>query len=551
MQNFSNVISALNLSRCLAKARFLALLLLLSPLAGVSPVSAANAPPPKEATLEYNFRPIFTFRAKLLGLDPEVRASRSYERIKALTPTQMLQPTSHKFATVDGVTGIMIRVGDVHLFTVLQDDLDPEQGLTQEQAAREAEARLVEALQVGREQWVLGTIVKELAWATLATVLAFSVIWLIRRATHYLLGYLQSAIDREEAKPTLRLTRHVWLLMQRLLRLASAFLWLSVGYIWLIFVLSAFQTTEPLGTKLGGFLFGLIRSLGQGLVNAVPGLLTVMLIMFLTHAVNEVIGNFFKSVEEGRTRVPGLPRETISATRRIVNILVWCFGIAVAYPYIPLSDGDSFKGLSVMLGFMLTLGSAGVVTQLMGGLVIVYSRALSVGDFVDISGTVGVVSEVGMLSTKIIDMRNEEVTIPNAVLIGNPIRNYSRLSGQRGTLVSTKVTIGYDTPWRQVYAMLIAAAQATNGLRGTPTPFVYQRGLQDFYVEYELFAYMDKPLNRVPVLSELHGNIQDQFNLNGVQIMSPHFAFQPRNNIVGPRDQWHAPPAAPPEDNPR
>lgn len=551
MHNLYNVISALNLSRCLANARVLALLMLLSPFAGVSPVSAANAPPPKEATLEYNFRPIFTFRAGLFGTDPEARAARAYERIKALTPTQMLQPISRKVATLDGVTGIMIRVGDVQLFTVLQDDLDAEQGLTLEQAAKETEGRLAEALQAGRDQWVLGSILKELAWAALATALAFSLLWLISRATNYLVGLVQAAIDREDAAPTLRWTRHIWLLVQRLFRLVLGFLWLSVGYIWLVFVLSAFQTTEPLGAKLGGFLLGLVSSLGQGLVNAVPGVLTVMLIMFLTHALNEVITNFFKSVEEGRTHVPGFPRETISATRRIVSILVWCFGIAVAYPYIPLSDGDSFKGLSVMLGFMLTLGSAGIVTQLMGGLVIVYSRALAIGDFVDVHGTVGVVSEVGMLSTKIIDMRNEEVTIPNAVLIGNPIRNYSRLSGQRGTLVSTKVTIGYDTPWRQVYAMLIAAAQATNGLRGTPTPFVYQRGLQDFYVEYELFAYMDKPLNRVPVLSELHGNIQDQFNLNGVQIMSPHFAFQPRNNIVVPRDQWHAAPAVPPEDKPR
>ncbi len=143
-------------------------------------------------------------------------------------------------------------------------------------------------------------------------------------------------------------------------------------------------------------------------------------------------------------------------------------------------------------------------------------------------------------------MRNEEVTIPNAVLVGNPIRNYSRLAGARGTLVSTRVTIGYDTPWRQVHAMLIAAAEQTPGLRAVPKPFVYQRSLADWYVEYELFAHMDKPLERVPVLSALHANIQDQFNTYGVQIMSPHFVSQPRNNIVVPPEGWHAPPAAPP-----
>jgi hypothetical protein len=78
-----------------------------------------------------------------------------------------------------------------------------------------------------------------------------------------------------------------------------------------------------------------------------------------------------------------------------------------------------------------------------------------------------------------------------------------------------------------------------------PKPFVYQRGLADWYVEYELFAHMDKPLERVPVLSALHANIQDQFNTYGVQIMSPHFVMQPGNNVVVPREHWHAPPAAP------
>jgi small-conductance mechanosensitive channel len=342
----------------------------------------------------------------------------------------------------------------------------------------------------------------------------------------------------------LRWARHGWLLVQRLAYLLMGFLWFGVAYFWLAFVLARFPLTAPLGEQLGGFVIGLLQTLGSGFISAIPGVTTALVILFLTKALNDALGNFFDSVRDGRTQVAVLHQETVSATRRIVSILVWGFGIAVAYPYIPLSNSDAFKGLSVMFGFMFTLGSAGIVNQLMSGLVLVYSRALSVGDFVDIGDTVGVVSEVGVLSTKVINMRNEEVTIPNAVLVGNPIKNYSRLAGQRGTLVSTKVTIGYDTPWRQVHAMLIAAAERTPGLRLQPSPFVFQRGLADFYVEYELFAHMDKPLERVPVLSALHGNIQDQFNQYGVQIMSPHFALQPRENVVVPPEQWHAAPAA-------
>ena len=124
--------------------------------------------------------------------------------------------------------------------------------------------------------------------------------------------------------------------------------------------------------------------------------------------------------------------------------------------------------------------------------------------------------------------------MPNSVLISSPIYNYSKLATDQGTLVSTKVTIGYDAPWREVHALLVSAAKATAGVRATPEPYVYQRALADFYVEYELFVSIDLAIRRVPILSALHANIQDAFNEAGVQIMSPHFMVQPERPVVAP-----------------
>jgi len=106
----------------------------------------------------------------------------------------------------------------------------------------------------------------------------------------------------------------------------------------------------------------------------------------------------------------------------------------------------------------------------MSGLVIVYSRALRKGDFVEVNDVQGVVVEVASLATKIVNVRNEEITIPNSVLIASPIRNYSKLAGSQGTLLTAQVTIGYDAPWRQVHAMLIEAARRTPAVRATPAP---------------------------------------------------------------------------------
>jgi small-conductance mechanosensitive channel len=506
--------------------------------------AAAGEARPAEATLHYHFRPIVTLRATLVGASPEYRVRRALARIDALPAAQMQQPIELTPFSIDSRRGISLHIGESVLFGIVDGDLDPEEKISLEAAARRSADELHTALLAVSEQRRPMVLVKGIGLSLAATAIALLLLWLIRRTTAFIVRHFEKVIDAHPESSGFRWARHGWALVQRIAQLLMGFLWLSVAYLWLTFVLARFPLTEPLGDRLTGFLFGLLETIGIGFIEAVPALTTALVILFLTKAFNDALGNFFKAARAGRVHVHGLHPETVNATHRICTIIVWGLGIAVAYPFIPMSDSDAFKGLSVMFGFMLTLGSAGIVNQLMSGLVLVYSRALSVGDFVDLGETVGVVSEVGALSTKIINMRNEEVTIPNAVLVGNPIKNYSRLAGARGTLVSTKVTIGYDTPWRQVHALLIAAAEQTPGLRALPKPFVYQRGLGDWYVEYELFAHMDKPLERVPVLSALHANIQDQFNSYGVQIMSPHFVMQPASNVVVPRESWHAAPAA-------
>jgi small-conductance mechanosensitive channel len=240
------------------------------------------------------------------------------------------------------------------------------------------------------------------------------------------------------------------------------------------------------------------------------------------------VNRFFRSVEIGWLRVSWLEAETARATRRLAIVLIWIFALTVAYPYIPGSQSDAFKGISVFVGLMISLGSAGFVNQLMSGLVIVYSRALKPGDFVQVGDSEGTITEVGMLSTKMVTPIRHEVTIPNAVLVGSKVTNFSRLADKdTGSVVPTEVTIGYDTSWRQVHAMLQIAAERTPSVRREPKPVVIQRALSDFYVAYQLLVSIDKPETRRAVLSELHASIQDVFNEYGVQIMSPNFENQP------------------------
>jgi small-conductance mechanosensitive channel len=222
---------------------------------------------------------------------------------------------------------------------------------------------------------------------------------------------------------------------------------------------------------------------------------------------------------------------------------VWVFAIIVAYPYMPGSETDAFKGVSVFLGLMLTLGSSGLVNQIVSGFTVTYSRALRLGDYVRIGDVEGTVIHLGVLSTKIKTLQLEEVTIPNAVVAAQMTTDYSRFAEKEGVFTSTSVTIGYDTPWRQVHSLLLLAAERTPGLRREPAPRVFQASLEDFYVKYTLWVSLERQESRIITFDTLHANIQDLFNEYGVQIMSPNYLADPASPKVVAKQDWYAAPA--------
>jgi len=276
------------------------------------------------------------------------------------------------------------------------------------------------------------------------------------------------------------------------------------------------------------------------------GFLTVALILVAGRLISRAVSGIFEKVEKGQAILPGFDPDTARATRRIVVVLVWIFVLTAAYPYIPGSRTEAFRAIGVFLGLMASLGAAGFVNQVMSGLVVVYSRSLRIGDHVRIGDKEGIVSDIGTLSTKLMTLAREEVTVPNSVLAGTTVTNFTKLAGEDGAVVQTKVTIGYDVPWRQVHALLELAADRTTGLRKSPKPRVLQRALSDFYVEYQLFAHLERVEGRILALSELHAQIQDAFNEFGVQILSPHFESQPAQKVFVAREGWSPAPAKEP-----
>lgn len=489
-------------------------------------------------------RYIATLRSSLGAQTAEERADAAAARIEGA-----LRERSTDTVEIRRIPeGMLVTVGERRLFPILRADVDTIMGETLPEVTSLAAGRLRDVLSEDRRQrgilrWVWGIL-----FSIIATVLFVLVLRALRIGRQVTLAMLPTMAEARLRGFSLRgftfLTASQLLtLVRRLIELSAWGLGLFAAYVWLAFVLTRFAYSRPWGEALGDYLIDTFRNLTLGALSAIPGLFTVVLIVIATHWIVRLVNAFFEAVETGDVSTPWVHEETAQPTRRIVTVLLWLFAIVVAWPYLPGSGSDVFRGVSVFIGLVISLGSSGVVNQAMSGIVLMYARALRPGDYVRIGETEGVVTALGMLSTKIRTAKRVEITLPNAVVVGSNVKNFSRLREELGVIVTTSVTIGYDTPWRQVQALLLEAAARTSGVQVSPPPFVQQTKLSDFYIEYDLNVFLEAPQTRQAVLSELHGHIVDTFNEYGVQITSPHYVVDPPKPKVVPPEEWYAPPA--------
>jgi small-conductance mechanosensitive channel len=511
-------------------------------IASASP-HAAQAPKAvpsgRAVPLTYNNRVITELRATVLGHSPEQRVASIHQRLDGLVEQGIVGPVATQrvedFAT--------ILVGGQLAFGIAPADVDEVAGETIEHKTARATAALQTALQEAVELRTPARLVRAGLEAAGATLLLLLLLWGIRAADRVaerrLVNLAAERLRRVpladahllQASRVLELTRR---LVMFVALIAAAF----VIYSWLTFVLRRFPYTRPWGESMREYFFNTVTTLALGSAQALPGLFTVALIFLIARFFVRLINALFDGVEHERFSLPWVYPETAQPTRRLVNGLIWLFALIVAYPYLPGSGTDAFKGVSVFLGLIISLGSSGIVNQVMSSFMITYSRALRLGDYVRVGDIEGTVTQVGMLSTKVKTPRREEVTIPNAVLVSHTTTNFSKFADSEGVYVPTSVTIGYDTPWRQVEALLLMAADRTPGVRREPKPVVFQTALQDFYVQYTLLVSLEGPDRRGPILNTLHANVQDAFNEHGVQIMSPNYEADPKAPKIVPKERW-------------
>jgi len=519
---------------------------------GAGTAAAAKATSARDrrpvGTLVVFNRPVITFRATVLGVPPQERAAAGRERVLALLERGGEGRIS--FERID--LGNAIKIDGRLAFVVAEGDPEPLTGETLDSVTESTVENLKLAIAETREARDGRLLLGAAIWAGGATIvylfLLLALRFVGRAITRRMLQLADSAAGKFRIGGTELLSRSRTIrFVRQLLRIGFWGIVLLLTYEWVGFVLGRFPFTRPWGEQLNAFLVATTVDLLTAIAQSVPELLIVVVIFFLARGANGMLRNFFDSVQSGRIDVRWLDADSSRPTRRLTTFAVWVFALAMAYPYIPGSGTEAFKGVSVLLGLMLSIGASGIVGQAASGLILMYTRTFRPGEYVRIGDHEGTIVEMGMFTTRIRTGLGEELTVPNSFALSVVSKNYSRAVKGAGFVLDTTVTIGYDAPWRQVQAMLIDAAHRTSGVLSDPTPRVFQTALSDFYVEYRLVcqAVPSDPRPRAEVLSALHANVQDVFNEYGVQIMSPHYLGDPADPKVVPKARWHDAPAEP------
>ena len=493
-------------------------------------------------------QPVVMLQATFGQTTPEERVLRTRSALRAFTEDDIRQPLRVVPVIRYGQPGRLFLMNGKPVLLLSQADLDEGDDLTLDQAAQRVLARMEAQRTSLQEQfnnrYLFISAGKALAGALLLALFYYGAFRAWRRVRRF---FLLRILEKRSAIPQ-HWRRYLGNIEVRLYAVLVIFLGMLACYLWLSWAFSLFPWTRVWSESLGDWSLGVIRHLSLSIVASLPGLMIVVLIFLLTWLIIRLVKVVLDRVAAGRIQVPGIHPETVSATRRLISVVIWLFALSAAYPFLPGANSLAFKGISVFFGLMLTLGSTGVMTHAMSGLVLIYSRALRKGDWIRLADNEGQVSEIGVLATKILTRENYIVTVPNAVVVSGKIINLSAESADGGVNLTTSVTIGYDTPWRQVHALLELAARRTPGIDQQIAPVVRKLGLLDWYTSYELQVRL-LPTTKLPDgRNALHSSIIDVFNEFGVQIMSPNFVMQPKAAVVVPQEAWYAAPAVAPQE---
>ncbi len=466
--------------------------------------------------------------SRISSVSAEARAETLQRRFKRQAKSPLVSTENFSVYHDDDLEVSVIMSGVEILTSVWEVDAKFHD-VPREQLAEEWCDEIKKGIEQYRKDYTSEAIVKSSVFAALASV-AFLIIWFVLRL---LCRKERKALEKKFAGQKMFKFLDGDSLVTingNLVKFIRAVVMIWVFVIYLNLVLSFFPWTFNLSAKLFEMVSTPLINFGHDFVKNLPNLFALIVIGVIVWFVLRSLKHIFNQIGEGKVRINGFYRDWADPTYRLVRIVIIVFAAVIAFPFIPGSSSPAFKGISIFMGVLLSLGSTSAVGNIVAGLVLTYMRPFVSNDFVEISGLRGTVVSRGTFSTRLRTPTNEIISIPNASVSANHIINFSRMAEKGGVNVGATVTIGYDEPWRKIHELLIASAKDVPDVLENPPPKVLQLSLDDFYVKYKLIVTTKHPERRFPMRSNLYQNIQDNFAKAGVEIMSPHYQYNRTGN---------------------
>ena len=496
-------------------------------------VGQSTAPVKFEGKILFYVRGITSYPA-------EERAKIISERMKNIAENDSINTGSLRIEELADRSNIL--AGKNFIVSILDTDAEIE-GLERPILTEIIKTNIAKAINSYRYERSSGVLLKKVIYAAVATVVFLLLLFLFlrisRRLDNFLQAKLKSRIEGLETQSYhLIQAKQLWTALRGFINSIKILFIVLLIFLYLQYVLKSFPLTKPLADELFSLILSPLGSLGMGFVASLPNIIFLIVLFFVIRYLIKLIKLFFAGVSQGTITFANFDPEWSLPTYKMVRFLIIILAFVIAYPYIPGSESDAFKGVSVLLGIMFSIGSSSFISNIIAGYSLTYRRAFKIGDRIKIDDSFGDVVDMKLYVTRLRSLKNEEIIIPNSSLINSNVINYSSLAKQHGLILHTTVGIGYETPWRLVEEMLKSSADRTEGLLKEPPPFVIKKSLGDFAITYEINAYCDNPSKMMLIYSLLHQNILDVFNENNIQIMTPAYEGDPAEPKVVPKEKW-------------
>ena len=379
-----------------------------------------------------------------------------------------------------------------------------------------------------KEQNSLKSVLIRLAELLLVLFIAFILVWAINR----LFDFLKKITLNSEHRflTSIRIRNYDFIkkpgIVKALVKILAILrivflLFLLITIIPLIF--DIFPSTQYLSKIIVQWISEPIKNVAITIIGYLPHLFYIVIIAVITRYVLKILCFFALEIERGILKIKGFHPEWAHTTYVLARMMLWVLALVIMFPHLPGSDSDAFKGISVFLGVLISLGSSSAISNAIAGIVISYMRPFQVGDWIKSGEIIGAVIEKNALVTRLKTINNEDITIPNSAILSGATMNFTSIGKEIGLALNVQVKVRYDYSDNLVEELLIEAALKTNGISLKPHPYIFQISLSELNAVYELNAYTFHPENMYFIKSDLTKNIQSTFRQANIEIFSTQY----------------------------